>query len=148
MPTRAQISRTPPELAGPNFALVTSDRRGSRLPMLVAILASLIVLLAGRHAPTGMAGGGAATSAIIAGRVLDEQGEPLAGATVTFADGRASSAVQSDTAGRFVSRPLRPGIYDVGAELFGFQRARPLTVSVPFERPAELTMALAPIPGR
>jgi len=144
MSTMAQISRSPAQ-RGPNFMLLTS-RRAPRLPILVAVVAAGSGLLADRLALTRMARDATAMAGVFAGSVRDARGEPLAGATVTFSDASGSSAVQTDTGGRFASRRLPPGSYRVRAELFGFEPGIPLSVEVPSHRPTELRMALAPAP--
>jgi hypothetical protein len=76
----------------------------------------------------------------IIGRVIDEQGLPIPGATVTAIGERASQAL-TDIEGRYEFNDLRAGTYAVTAELVGFRparrtvRARTASVSV-----ADLTM--------
>jgi hypothetical protein len=62
-----------------------------------------------------------ATTGSIAGQVVDAQGLPMPGVTVTLASGQGSRAVVTDNEGRFLVPFLTPGSYSVRAELSGFK---------------------------
>ena len=68
----------------------------------------------------------------IAGSVRDSSGAGLASATVTFVEvaTNATMKTQSDSAGDYVSPPLRPGTYKVTAEAPGFKTQTRSTLAV------------------
>jgi hypothetical protein len=65
------------------------------------------------------------TTGDIAGRVLDEQGNAVPGATITARNSGTglSRTTTTDTAGEYVVRQLPPGTYSVTVELTGFRKA-------------------------
>jgi Carboxypeptidase regulatory-like domain len=80
----------------------------------------------------------------IEGKVADEDGKPIAGATLSLAPGRETTS--ADAAGRFRFQGLAPAAYRLAAAAPGF---RPERVSV--ELPAGESRKLAPmalVPGR
>jgi hypothetical protein len=60
-----------------------------------------------------------ATTGVIEGRLRDQAGNPVAGATVTAVANRAPAAAVTDSQGRFVLPNLQPGTYKVRAEAPG-----------------------------
>ncbi len=62
-----------------------------------------------------------ATTGVLAGRVVAEDGSPLPGATVVVSSGQGDLSFTSDRQGRFLAPYLTPGTYDVRANLAGFQ---------------------------
>src|SRR5688572_22503578 len=61
----------------------------------------------------------------LSGRVKDAQGASVPGATVTATDrnARTMTVAVSDSTGFFIFPNLRPGRYDVSAELQGFKKS-------------------------
>jgi len=57
----------------------------------------------------------------IRGRVLDAQGNPLLGASITTTAADRSQGTAADENGRFVLKPLSPGIYTVQVSFMGFR---------------------------
>src|SRR5262249_62242969 len=60
-----------------------------------------------------------ATTGVIEGRLRDQAGNPIAGATVTAMANRAPGSAVTDSQGRFVLPNLQPGTYKVRAEAPG-----------------------------
>lgn len=60
------------------------------------------------------------TTGSLSGQVVDPQGLPLPGVTVTITSTAAPRSVVTDDQGRFFVAFLTPGIYAVRAELSGF----------------------------
>jgi outer membrane receptor protein involved in Fe transport len=92
---------------------------------LSAIVAALSLWLAG----TAVA---QTTTGTLSGRVVDAQGLPIPGATVTVTGPQGSRSFVSDSDGRFSAPFLTPGVYSVRAELQGFKAVdiRDITVSL------------------
>jgi len=80
-------------------------------------LAVLLFLVVSHHAA------GQETTGAISGRVVDAQGLPVPGATVTIAGGQGSKRITTDADGRFSVQFLTPGSYEVRVELQGFRTA-------------------------
>ncbi len=93
----------------------------------------------------------------IAGRVLDTDGKPLAGAEVSFSgnrslgsgmmimtssSGKALDTVETDAEGRFQSKPLDDGAYTVTADAEGFSKKKMRTVVAGGE-PIEIHLSLS-----
>ncbi|MEO8589754.1 MAG: TonB-dependent receptor [Flavobacteriales bacterium] len=57
----------------------------------------------------------------IRGRVLDAQGAPLVGASITTSAADRIQGTAADEDGRFVLKPLPPGVYTVQVSFLGFQ---------------------------
>lgn len=82
------------------------------------------------------------TTGSIGGQVLDPQGLPLPGATVTVTSSAAPRAVVTDEQGRFFIPFLTPGIYAVRAELSGFKTVEQQRVEVRLGQRAEINLTL------
>src|SRR6266540_6465059 len=63
------------------------------------------------------------SSGTVSGRVLDGQGQPVPGATVTLTrqDTRETRIFVTDQAGEFVFTSIQPGTYDIAVDLQGFK---------------------------
>jgi hypothetical protein len=79
----------------------------------------------------------------VAGRVTDERGEAIGGASVTLGRGLdgTSRTTLTDLAGNFRLRRVEPGEYVLRVELLGFD-TQTLQVAVPGDRP-ELRLRVA-----
>ena len=112
--------------------------------MLLALLGIVAVL--GAAAPLGAQG---ATTGAIRGRVADEGGQPLTGATVTAANVATglSRTVQVDEQGIYTIRLLPPGTYTVTARRIGQQQAdlEDIRVIVGSTTPANFTLRAATV---
>jgi len=83
------------------------------------------------------------TTGSLGGQVVDPQGLPLPGVTVTITSTAAPRSVVTDDQGRFFVAFLTPGIYAVRAELSGFAPVEKPRVEVRLGQRAELNLALA-----
>jgi hypothetical protein len=81
----------------------------------------ITVVVFGLSASTGVAGAQEATTGSIAGQIVDAQGLPMPGVTVTLSSDQRSRSVLTDAEGRFLAPFLTPGNYTVRAELSGFK---------------------------
>jgi hypothetical protein len=108
--------------------------------MRAALVACAATLLSGTPARAQTDQTGA-----IRGRVVDQGGQPLAGATVAAAqpDGSYPRAVQSDAAGAFRLTFLPPGTYTVRVRLLGYRPVEVTGVTVRATQTAPLTVTLA-----
>jgi hypothetical protein len=77
---------------------------------------TLLLLLAS----FGLATAQETTSGSITGEVIDAQGAPVPGATVTVTSEQGTKSTVTDAAGRFFMPYLTPGVYAVKVELTGF----------------------------
>jgi len=82
------------------------------------------------------------TTGSLGGQVLDPQGLPLPGVTVTITSTSAPRSVVTDQQGRFFVAFLTPGIYGVRAELSGFSPVEQPRVEVRLGQRAELNLSL------
>src|SRR3954453_11829950 len=82
------------------------------------------------------------TTGSIGGQVLDDQGLPLPGATVTVTAAQGAQNFVSDEQGRFFAPFLTPGTYTVRAELQGFRAAEQRNVEVRLGKRAELNLKM------
>ena len=82
------------------------------------------------------------TTGSMSGRVTDESGAALQGATVTLTSGQGASAHVTDRTGRFLAPYLTPGTYAVRVELDGFGTAERHDVEVRLGQRAELAFSL------
>src|SRR5262245_43685122 len=73
---------------------------------------------------------GQETTGAISGRVVDGQGLPVPGATVTIAGVQGSKRITTDADGRFAVQFLTPGSYEVRVELQGFRTAARKDIAV------------------
>ena len=81
---------------------------------LVALAIAIAAPLAAQESTTGA----------IEGQVVDAQGLPIPGATVTVTSPQGARTFITDADGRFLAPFLTPGTYTVGVELAGFQPTR------------------------
>lgn len=121
------------------FALVGST-------VVVSLVGSSPTALAQSGAPRSAADGqvhrvGFVLSGTIEGIVVDERGNPLAGAMVS-ALGSTSALAVTDRGGAFVLRALPAGAYMVRAHLSGFAPSRRQFVEVRATAPSRLTATL------
>jgi outer membrane lipoprotein SlyB len=70
-------------------------------------------------AMAGLAGAQETTSGSLAGQIVDAQGAPIPGATITITSDQGSKNVLSDSTGHFFAPYLTPGRYGVKVELSG-----------------------------
>jgi hypothetical protein len=70
----------------------------------------------------------------IRGRVLDVNGEPLWGASITTQAGELVHGTSADEDGRFVLKPLPPGLYSVRISMMNFRTAEMAGVEVTADR--------------
>lgn len=78
------------------------------------------------------------------GKVIDEQGAPLPGATVTLSGGGAPLVQTTDEKGEFRFPSLSPGSYAVTAQLEGFQVTEHPNLSINVGRNTNLEVTLPP----
>jgi outer membrane receptor protein involved in Fe transport len=83
------------------------------------------------------------TSGSIGGRVVDDQGLAVPGATVTVTSGQGAKTNVTDADGRFFIPFLTPGIYSVKVELTGFRSVEQSSVEVRLGQRLDLSFALA-----
>ncbi|HYP52584.1 MAG TPA: carboxypeptidase-like regulatory domain-containing protein, partial [Pyrinomonadaceae bacterium] len=108
----------------------------------IAVLCVVVLLAVVSAGASASAQGGA-----IAGRVVNQKGEPVAGATVTATDasGRKRQAT-TDGEGRFRIEGLAPGSYGVTANAKGFAEAQAAGVVVAEGQAASLDLRLEVAP--
>ena len=82
------------------------------------------------------------TTGSISGRVVDPQGLPVPGATITLTGAQGTRTMVTDTDGRFFAPLLVPGSDTVRAELSGFKAAEQADVNVQLGTRRELNLAL------
>ena len=82
------------------------------------------------------------TTGSIAGRVVDAQGLPIPGATVTLTTPQGPRTLTTDADGAFFAPFLTPGTYDVKIELQGFGTLSRTGVEVRLGQRVELTLPL------
>ncbi len=82
------------------------------------------------------------TTGSIAGRVVDAQGLPVPGATVTVVTPQGPRTLTTDSDGRFFAPFLTPGQYEVKVELQGFRTLDRQNVDVRLGQRVELTLPL------
>jgi hypothetical protein len=70
------------------------------------------------------------TTGSIAGTVIDAQGSPVPGATVTVTSAQGSKTLVTDGSGRFFAPFLTPGVYSVKVELAGFSAVEQKNIQV------------------
>ncbi len=79
----------------------------------------------------------------IMGRVTDEQGGALAGATVTLTGRTGSQAQVSDSKGEYRFVALDPGVYDIKAQLQGFKPKGESAIDLGANKTVEVRLSLA-----
>jgi len=81
-------------------------------------------------------------SGTIAGQVVDAQGQVLPGATVTVTGRTGSKTQTSDETGSFRFLALEPGVYNLKAELSGFQVAEENGIALSISSVAQFKLTL------
>jgi hypothetical protein len=81
-------------------------------------------------ASLGVASAQETTTGSIAGAVVDTQGAPVPGATVTVTSEQGSKSFVTDGQGRFFAPYLTPGVYTVRVELTGFSPVEQKNIQV------------------
>lgn len=82
------------------------------------------------------------TTGSITGKVLDPQGLPTPGVTVTVTSGQGTKTAVTDAEGVFYVPFLTPGTYSVRAELQGFKAVEQASVTVQLGRRTEMNLKL------
>ena len=82
------------------------------------------------------------TTGAVRGRILDAQGLPVPGVTVTVAGPQGSQTAVSDADGRFNFPFLTPGTYRVRAELQGFKTAEKTNVIVSLGQTVDMPLRM------
>ena len=98
---------------------------------------TVLVLLIGASAASAQS-----ISGTIAGQVIDAQGQVLPGASVTLTGRTGSNTQTSDAAGEFRFIGLAPGVYNLRAELSGFQQAEQNGITVSIGSTAQFKLTL------
>jgi hypothetical protein len=83
------------------------------------------------------------TTGAIAGRIVDAQGLPVPGVTVTATGAQGSKGAVTDSDGRFTVPFLVPGDYSVHAELLGFSPADRGVVQVRLGQTTDIPLTMA-----
>jgi hypothetical protein len=96
---------------------------------------AVILVLAG----FGLASAQETTSGSIAGEVIDAQGAPVPGATVTIGSPTGNKTFVTDANGRFFAPYLTPGKYSVRVELTGFSPVEQKNIEVRLGQRVALT---------
>jgi hypothetical protein len=104
----------------------------------VLLLALVLVVLA---LPGSVAG--QTLTGAISGKVVDEQGGVLPGATVTLTGKTGSQTQVADAKGEFRFLALNPGYYDVKAELQGFKPKGESAIDVGANKTIDVKLALS-----
>ena len=82
------------------------------------------------------------TTGTISGRLVDSQGLPVPGATVTATGPQGSRSAVSDADGRYSLAFITPGTYTVKAELQGFKTVTQSNVSVALGQTATVNLSM------
>jgi hypothetical protein len=90
----------------------------------------------------GLASAQETTSGSIMGTVVDVQGAPVPGATVTITSEQGSRALVTDSNGRFFAPYLTPGKYATKVELAGFSTIEQKNITVRLGQRVELSFSL------
>jgi len=117
-------------------------KRSEALMRRQLIWAVLLVL-----ATFGLAQAQETTSGSLTGTVVDAQGAPVPGATVTLTSGQGNKTFQTDTAGKFFAPYLTPGKYNVRVELTGFSPVEQKNIDVRLGQRLDLTGLVLKIGG-
>jgi Carboxypeptidase regulatory-like domain len=116
-----------------------SVKRIPRRPLILLLL--LVLAIAGAVSASGWLGA-------LAGTVMDAQGKPVAGATVTMqtSDGMNAHATHTDAEGRFQFTRYQPGQYDLRAYARGAFSDWTKRVLIRTGKTTEITLRV-PTPG-
>lgn len=104
---------------------------------------SFLVLLIGAT----LAAAQETTTGSIAGQVVDAQGAPVPGATVTLTSNQGSKTFVTDNQGRFFAPYLTPGTYSARVELSGFSPIEQKDITVHLGQRAELAGLVLKVGG-
>src|SRR5690554_2851445 len=99
---------------------------------IVALLAVTSTGLAAQETTTGSIGG----------RIVDPQGLPIPGVTVTVESPQGARTFVTDSDGRFLAPFLTPGAYTVRAELSGFRPLEQQNVQVRLGQQVSLALTM------
>jgi hypothetical protein len=110
------------------------------------LVASFLVLLIGLIG-AALAVAQETTTGSIAGQVVDAQGAPVPGATVTLTSNQGSKTFVTDGQGRFFAPYLTPGTYSVRVELTGFSPVEQKDITVHLGQRLELTGLVLKVGG-
>jgi len=83
------------------------------------------------------------TTGSIGGRILDSQGLPIPGVTVTVGSPQGSHTFVTDSDGRFLAPALTPGVYTIRAELSGFRPLEQQNVQVRLGQQSSLALTMS-----
>jgi outer membrane receptor protein involved in Fe transport len=101
---------------------------------------SLLTLLALAMSLTSLAAQG--TTGQLAGRIVDAQGLPVPGATVTVTGPQGAKTSVAGADGRFIVPFLTPGVYSVKAELQGFKAVEQKDITVSLSGTADVSLKM------
>jgi len=90
----------------------------------------------------GLAGAQETTTGSITGAVVDTQGAPVPGATITIMSAQGNKTLVTDGRGRFFAPFLTPGKYSIRTELTGFSPVEQKNIDVRLGGRLDLTMTL------
>src|SRR5262245_1973150 len=82
------------------------------------------------------------TTGSIEGRIVDPQGLPVPGVTVTVSSMQGAQSFVTDSDGRFIAPYLTPGAYTIRAELSGFRPLEQQNVQVRLGQRVTLPLTL------
>ncbi len=82
------------------------------------------------------------TTGSLDGRVVDSQGLPIPGATITVASAQGTQSFVTDSDGRFIAPALTPGPYTIRAELSGFRPLEQQNVQVRLGQRVSLSLTM------
>ena len=102
------------------------------------------VAILGLVALAAAAGAQPVTTGTISGRVRDEQGGAVPGATVTVSSGQGARSAVTDATGRFMAPYLTPGPYAVRVELAGYRPVEQRDIDVTAGERVEIELTLSP----
>jgi hypothetical protein len=104
-----------------------------RALMIAALLVSSSASFAAQETTTGS----------LEGRIVDTQGLPVPGVTVTVSSAQGTQTFVTDSDGRFIAPFLTPGVYNVRAELSGFRPLEQQNVQIRLGQRVTLPMTLS-----
>lgn len=102
------------------------------------VVCFIALLLCGAHTVAAQE-----TTGTLGGRVVDAQGLPVPGATVTASGSQGERVAVTDSDGRFSIPFLTPGAYDVRVELQGFRTVEQKAVAVSLGQTVNLPVTLS-----
>lgn len=102
-------------------------------------LAIVVLLLV---AAAGLATAQETTTGSVQGRIVDPQGLPVPGATVTVTSAQGTKTFTTDAQGRYFAPFLTPGMYTIRAELQGFKPIEQRNVDVRLGQRIEVNLTM------